>query len=96
MAFFAGQDHQYDIILPTVQKINQRTVAEARRNRPTVSDAKPVRSGGSDLTALATVDLNWDNSPDLVSGSQDGSFYVPTMSAGHSRMPSRSGAASRP
>jgi hypothetical protein len=26
-------DHQYDIILPTVQKINQRTVAEARRNR---------------------------------------------------------------
>jgi hypothetical protein len=27
------QDHQYDIILPTLQKINQRTVAEARRNR---------------------------------------------------------------
>ena len=27
------QDHQYDIILPTVEKINQRTVAEARRNR---------------------------------------------------------------
>ena len=26
-------DHQYDIILPTVQKINQRTIAEARRNR---------------------------------------------------------------
>jgi len=26
-------DHQYDIILPTVEKINQRTVAEARRNR---------------------------------------------------------------
>ncbi len=26
-------DHQYDIILPTVTKINQRTVAEARRNR---------------------------------------------------------------
>jgi hypothetical protein len=26
-------DHQYDIILPTVDKINQRTVAEARRNR---------------------------------------------------------------
>jgi hypothetical protein len=25
--------HQYDIILPTVEKINQRTVAEARRNR---------------------------------------------------------------
>jgi hypothetical protein len=28
-----AQDHQYDIILPTVEKINQRTIAEARRNR---------------------------------------------------------------
>ena len=27
------QDHQYDIILPTLLKINQRTIAEARRNR---------------------------------------------------------------
>jgi hypothetical protein len=26
-------DHQYDIILPSVSKINLRTVAEARRNR---------------------------------------------------------------
>lgn len=26
-------DHQYDIILPHVSKINQRTIAEARRNR---------------------------------------------------------------
>ena len=26
-------DHQYDIILPTLAKINQRTIAEARRNR---------------------------------------------------------------
>ena len=26
-------DHQYDIILPAVSKINQKTVAEARRNR---------------------------------------------------------------
>jgi hypothetical protein len=26
-------DHQYDIILPTILKINQRTIAEARRNR---------------------------------------------------------------
>ena len=26
-------DHQYDIILPSVDRINQRTVAEARRNR---------------------------------------------------------------
>ena len=27
------RDHQYDIILPNVSKINQRTIAEARRNR---------------------------------------------------------------
>lgn len=27
------KDHQYDIILPSLEKINQRTVAEARRNR---------------------------------------------------------------
>jgi len=27
------RDHQYDIILPSVDKINQRTIAEARRNR---------------------------------------------------------------
>ena len=26
-------DHQYDIILPSLAKINQRTVVEARRNR---------------------------------------------------------------
>jgi hypothetical protein len=26
-------DHQYDIILPSLDRINQRTVAEARRNR---------------------------------------------------------------
>ena len=26
-------DHQYDIILPSVSKINQKTTAEARRNR---------------------------------------------------------------
>ena len=26
-------DHQFDIILPGVSKINQRTIAEARRNR---------------------------------------------------------------
>lgn len=28
-------DHQYDIILPSVSKINQRTIAEARRSRAT-------------------------------------------------------------
>jgi hypothetical protein len=39
-------------------------------------DAVPIYSGGSDLTSLAVVDVNWDNSPDMISGSQDGSFYV--------------------
>ena len=28
-----ANDHQYDIILPSIDKINQRTIAEARRNR---------------------------------------------------------------
>ena len=28
-----ARDHQYDLILPSVTKINQRTIAEARRNR---------------------------------------------------------------
>lgn len=28
-----AKDHQYDMILPSLSKINQRTVAEARRNR---------------------------------------------------------------
>ena len=28
-----AHDHQYDLILPTVTKINQKTIAEARRNR---------------------------------------------------------------
>jgi len=28
-----SRDHQYDIILPSVGRINQRTIAEARRNR---------------------------------------------------------------
>jgi hypothetical protein len=27
------QDHQYDLILPSIDKINQRTVVEARKNR---------------------------------------------------------------
>ena len=28
-----AMDHQFDIILPSIDKINQRTIAEARRNR---------------------------------------------------------------
>lgn len=32
-SYLTTEDHQYDIILPSVEKINQRTVAEAKRNR---------------------------------------------------------------
>ena len=48
-------DHQYDIILPTVLKINQRTVAEARRNRAdrikreTGQTVDPVKIPNTDL-----------------------------------------------
>ena len=38
-------DHQYDIILPAVSKINQRTVAEARRNRA----ARLSKESGTDV-----------------------------------------------
>jgi predicted transcriptional regulator len=46
--------------------------------------AKPVRSGGSSLTSLAVADLNWDQSPDLISGSVDGSVYVAYPATGTS------------
>ena len=54
------------------------TIKNTGSNKPLTQweDAKPVRSGGSDLTSLAVTDLNWDQSPDMVSGSVDGSFYV--------------------
>jgi len=39
------RDHQYDIILPNVARINQRTVAEARRNRA----ARLTRETGSEV-----------------------------------------------
>jgi hypothetical protein len=32
-SYLADEDHQYDIILPSLSKVNQRTVAEAKRNR---------------------------------------------------------------
>jgi hypothetical protein len=32
-SYLTPEDHQYDIILPSLDKINQKTVAEAKRNR---------------------------------------------------------------
>jgi hypothetical protein len=32
-SYLTADDHQYDIILPSLSKINQRTTAEAKRNR---------------------------------------------------------------
>jgi len=59
-------DHQYDIILPSVIKINQRTVAEARRNRA----ARLSRETGEDInekkipiTDLVFRVMTWEHIP---------------------------------
>ena len=59
-------DHQYDIILPSVSKINQKTVAEARRNRA----ARLSRETGEDVnekkipnTDLVFRVMTWEHIP---------------------------------
>ena len=59
------QDHQYDIILPSVLKINQRTIAEARRNRADRLKREgiivdPKKIANTDLVFRITV---WEHIP---------------------------------
>lgn len=60
------EDHQYDIILPSVTKINQRTIAEARRNRAD----RLARETGQDvnekkipITDLVFRVMTWEHIP---------------------------------
>jgi hypothetical protein len=59
-------DHQYDIILPSVTKINQRTIAEARRNRAdrlTRETGQPVNEKKIPHTDLVFRVMTWEHIP---------------------------------
>lgn len=59
-------DHQFDIILPSVSKINQRTIAEARRNRAarmTRETGEPVNEKHIANTDLVFRIMTWEHIP---------------------------------
>ena len=59
-------DHQFDIILPSVAKINQRTIAEARRNRAARmarETGEPVNEKKISHTDLVFRIMTWEHIP---------------------------------
>ena len=59
-------DHQFDIILPSASKINQRTIAEARRNRAarlTKETGEEVNEKKIPLTDLVFRVMTWEHIP---------------------------------
>jgi hypothetical protein len=59
-------DHQFDIILPRVTKINQRTIAEARRNRAARmarETGEPVNEKKISHTDLVFRIMTWEHIP---------------------------------
>ncbi len=61
-----SEDHQYDIILPSVTKINQRTIAEARRNRAdrlAKETGQPVNEKKIPITDLVFRVMTWEHIP---------------------------------